>query len=66
MDAIDRVARAYSQTHTLTDAQSRQVRIELLAFIRELTLGKFPVAGAKSPTDEGWPSLGLVGIRNCP
>jgi hypothetical protein len=52
MDTIDRVMRAYSQTHTLTDAQSRQVRIELIAFIRELRLGKLPVAGGKSPTDE--------------
>jgi hypothetical protein len=54
MDAIDRVMRAYSQTHTLTDAQFRQVRIELSAFIRELMLGKLPVVGAKSPADEGW------------
>jgi hypothetical protein len=40
MNAIDRVMRAYSKTHKLTDAQYEQVRVELSAFIRELALGE--------------------------
>ena len=40
MNAIDRVMRAYSKTDELTDAQYRQVRVELSAFIQELTFSK--------------------------
>ena len=32
--------RAYSKTDELTDAQYRQVRVELSAFIQELTFSK--------------------------
>jgi hypothetical protein len=40
MNAIDRVMRAYSRTHTLTDDQTLRVRSELSAFIDALLLGK--------------------------
>lgn len=44
MRAIDRIMRAYSRTHTLTDDQQQQVRAELSKFIHELLLGKRPAA----------------------
>jgi len=40
MNIIDRVMRAYSQKHRLTDEQMVRVRAELSAFIDELMLGK--------------------------
>jgi hypothetical protein len=39
MRVVDRVMRAYSRTHKLTDEQHQQVRGELAKFIRELMLG---------------------------
>jgi hypothetical protein len=39
MRAVDRVMRAYSRVHKLTDEQHQQVRGELSKFIRELMLG---------------------------
>jgi hypothetical protein len=42
MRAIDRVMRAYSRTHQLTEAQTIMVRQELSAFIDELLAGKKP------------------------
>jgi hypothetical protein len=40
MKAIDRVMKAYSEKHRLTDAQAALARDELSAFIHELRLGK--------------------------
>jgi hypothetical protein len=40
MNAIDRVMRAYSRKHTLTDEQTVRVHLELSTFIEELMLGK--------------------------
>jgi hypothetical protein len=42
MKAIDRVMRAYSRTHQLTEAQTAMVRQDLSAFIDELLAGKKP------------------------
>jgi len=49
MKAIDRVMKAYSRTHQLTEAQTRLVRRELSAFIDELLAGK-------KLEDRIWPS----------
>ncbi len=40
MKAIDRVMKAYSRTHQLTEAQTTMVRQELSAFIDQLLAGK--------------------------
>lgn len=39
MSAIDRIMRAYSRKHSLTDEQTLRVRSELSAFIEQLMLG---------------------------
>jgi hypothetical protein len=53
MSIIDRVMRAYSRKHTLTDAQTSRVRSELSAFIEQLMLGKLETlerpAGSSTP-----------------
>jgi hypothetical protein len=50
---IDRVMRAYSLKHTLTEEQALRVRAELSAFIDDLMLGKpgmpEPPAGPSTP-----------------
>jgi hypothetical protein len=43
MKAIDRIMRAYSRTHTLTDDEHLQVRGELSKFVQDLLVGKQPV-----------------------
>jgi hypothetical protein len=50
MNAIDRVMRAYSRKHRLTEQQASRVRLELSAFIEELILGEIvtPEPGASS------------------
>jgi hypothetical protein len=53
MNAIDRVMRAYSNTHKLTDAQYEQVRVELSAFIRELAFGKPLAADGTQKVSKG-------------
>jgi len=45
MRAVDRVMRAYTRTHKLTDEQHQQVRDELSKFIRELMLVGLPTDG---------------------
>jgi len=50
MRAIDRVMRAYSRTHKLTDEQHQEVRGELSKFIRELMLGGQSTEGTRKET----------------
>jgi hypothetical protein len=53
MRAIDRVMRAYSRTHRLTDEQHLQVRGELSKFIRELMLGGQSTEGKREEMQQG-------------
>ena len=53
MRAIDRVMRAYSCTHKLTDEQHQQVRGELSKFIRELMLGGQSTEGKREEMQRG-------------